>query len=182
MFHCRLEYTYENNPSTVLTSSEEAIVRGVVSIPIYQAGVRHSRIRQAKHEANRKRLLALNSKRKVHNQIVRLWSRYKEAGRKRQTSKAEIGAAMIALQGVRREASFGNRTTLDILDAERELLIGRERLERFRRDQIVRAYELIAAVGGMTASNLRLSVAAYDPLENYDATRNRWFGTGISQD
>lgn len=176
------EYKYQEDPSTVLTSSEDATIRGILSIPIYQAGVRHSAIREAKHLANRKRLMTLDSKRKVRNQIVRLWSRYKEAGRKLATTKVEIGAAMVALQGVRREATFGNRTTLDILDAERELLVARERLEAFRHAEVISAYKLISAVGGMTASNLRLSVAAYDPLENYDATRNRWFGTGISTD
>lgn len=175
-------YAIQNDPSTVLTSSEDATIRGVISIPIYAAGTRHSRIREAKHMASRKRLMTLDSRRKVHNQIIRLWSRYQEAGRKISTSKRQIGAAMVALQGVRREATFGTRTTLDILDAERELLISRERLEEFRRNQVVRAYELIAAVGGMTASNLGLSVAAYDPLENYDATRNRWFGLGIVAD
>ena len=176
------EYEVQNDPSVTLSSSEQAVVRGVFSVPLYQGGVVYSQIREAKLLANRRRLLTMAARRKVRNQITRQWSRFREAGQKIIANKIQVGSAIVALQGVRQEAALGNRTTLDILDAERELLFAREAFEMSRRDQVVRGYEVIAAMGAMTAHNLRLSVAAYDPAENYQNIRHRVIGTDIGSD
>ena len=85
-------------------------------------------------------------------------------------------AAEFALDGVRQEALAGSRTVLDILDAEEELLGSETDLLRARREEVLAAYRLRAAMGRLTAEALGLSVTIYDPAAHYHDVRRRWFG------
>ena len=84
-------------------------------------------------------------------------------------SQAQIRSARIAFEGVREEAKLGSRTTLDVLDAEQELLSARSNLVSALRDEQVQAYNVLAEMGRLTARSLRLSVELHDPKANYDA-------------
>lgn len=77
---------------------------------------------------------------------------------------------------MQREAAVGSRTVLDILDAEQELLDSRVSHVRSQRDEFVAAYELMSAIGRLTAKDLGLTVDLYDPREHYDEVRGKWFG------
>jgi len=92
-------------------------------------------------------------------------------------AKSQVSADELALEGVKQEYLVGSRTTLDVLDAEAELLQARETLVIAERDQVVAAYQLIASTGRLTAQDLSLGVKVYDPVENYRNVRNKWFGT-----
>ena len=92
-------------------------------------------------------------------------------------SQSESDADPAALEGVKQEYQVGSRTTLDVLDAEAELLLARETLVVAERDRVVDAYQLIASTGRLTAQDLALGVKIYDPVENYRKVRNKWFGT-----
>ncbi len=83
----------------------------------------------------------------------------------------------IALDGVIQEAQVGSRTTLDVLDAEQELLDAQVDLVRSERDEYVAAYALQASIGRLTVENLNLPIERYDPTANYRRVRNKWFGT-----
>ena len=90
--------------------------------------------------------------------------------------QTQIEASVVALEGVQREAAVGSRTVLDILDAEQELLDSRVSHVRSQRDEFVAAYELMSAIGRLTAKDLGLTVDLYDPREHYDEVRGKWFG------
>jgi hypothetical protein len=77
---------------------------------------------------------------------------------------------------VRQEHLGGVRTTLDILNAEEEVLTAEVRLAAARRDEAVAAFQLLSAVGKLDAAALGLPVDVYDPATDYDAVRGRWFG------
>ena len=77
---------------------------------------------------------------------------------------------------MQREAAVGSRTVLDILNAEQELLDSRVSHVRSQRDEFVAAYELMSAIGRLTAKDLGLTVDLYDPREHYDEVRGKWFG------
>ncbi|NNE24944.1 MAG: TolC family protein, partial [Rhizobiales bacterium] len=173
------EYEYHRDMQANFGKYEVAAVRGVVTVPIYQSGFVYSKIREAKQLANRRRMLILTARRKIRGQVGRVWSRYRETEGKIQAIKKEIGASMVAVQGVRMESLTGRRTTQEVLDAERRLMNARINLEHFRRNRIVRAYEVIAATGHLTAFDLGLSVARYDPHKYQDRVRDRWFGANI---
>lgn len=173
------EYRHNSDLRAEFGEDETAVFRGVVTVPIYQAGSSYSQLRQAKQQVNRRRMLILAARRKIRGQVGRVWSRYRETEGKISAVMQQIGAAMVAVEGVRREALNGSRTTQEVLDAERELMNTRIGLEVIRRDRIVRAYEVIKTTGRLTAYNLGLAVAHYDPHEYHDRVRDRWFGADI---
>ena len=90
--------------------------------------------------------------------------------------KTQIESAKIAFEGVEREAAVGSRTVLDVLNAEQELLDARVSFIRAQRDEAVAMFELLAAVGRLTAHNLQLPVDLYDPEVHYQEVRNMWVG------
>ena len=91
---------------------------------------------------------------------------------------AGFSGAALALDGVRQEYLVGSRTTLDVLDAETEVVSARIALVSAERDQIVAAYQILGSIGRLTARDLSLPVDYYDADENYLNVRDKWFGTG----
>jgi outer membrane protein len=77
---------------------------------------------------------------------------------------------------VREEAKLGARTTIDVLDAEQDLLDARTALVSSQRDEYVAGYNLIAAMGMLTAEQQRLGVDLYDPAVNYSEVNDKYFG------
>jgi outer membrane protein len=109
---------------------------------------------------------------------TRTWEALTTARAQVDSSRAEIRAQEIALDGVQREAIVGSRTTLDVLNAEQELLNARTRLVRALATLINSSYELTASLGRLTAQDLSLPVQIYDPRAYYNTVRDRWVGTG----
>ena len=85
-------------------------------------------------------------------------------------------AAIIALNGTREEARVGERTTLDILNAQQVLLNARVQLVSAQHDQVVNSYSLLAAIGRLSSSTLGLQVATYEPTIHFDQVKDKWFG------
>ena len=79
---------------------------------------------------------------------------------------------------VRQEYGVGSRTTLDVLDAESEVVDARITLVTAEHDQVVAAYQILSSIGRLTARDLRLPVEYYDADENYLNVRGKWIGTG----
>ena len=92
--------------------------------------------------------------------------------------ESQVNAARIALEGVQQEAAVGSRTVLDILDAEQELLDARVSLVRAQRDEVVASYQVVSAIGRLTAMDLGLPVEYYDVEKHYEEVRDKWWGTG----
>jgi outer membrane protein len=80
------------------------------------------------------------------------------------------------LEGLNEEYKVGSRSTIDVLDAEEDLLSARINLVSAEHDQIVASYQLLAAIGKLTARNLGLPGPYYDVEANYKAVKNKWFG------
>jgi outer membrane protein len=152
-------------------------VLGVVTIPLYEAGKVYSAVRQAKQVASQQRIEIIEVQRAVRETVVTSWNALDSARQTIVAAKSQVSADELALEGVKQEYLVGSRTTLDVLDAEAELLQARETLVIAERDQVVAAYQLIASTGRLTAQDLSLGVKVYDPVENYRNVRNKWFGT-----
>lgn len=172
------EYRAARQPDLSVTKNQHAAVLGVLQMPLYQAGRVASEVREAKQVASQRRIEIVEAGRAVREAVVRTWNIFVAAGETIESLRAQVAANELALEGVRQEAQVGTRTTLDVLDAERLLVTSQVSLVTAQRDQIVAAYQLIAATGRMTARNLRLPVAAYEPNEHYLKTRGRWIGIG----
>ncbi len=171
------QYQLRNDPSTFTSTSETAVVSGVLSVPLYQSGRVFSQVRQAKQTASQQRLEVLEARRAVRERVVSSWHALVATRQTIRSFSDQVRANRFALEGVRQEALVGSRTTLDVLDAEQELVDSQISLAGARRDNIVAAYLLLGAIGKLTAADLRLPAPIYDPSAHYDATRDRWFGT-----
>ena len=169
-----------NHNTTGVSSSERAIIEGVLTIPLYEAGRVYSSVRQAKQVASQRRLEVIQAGRSVRESVSISWNDLTAAREIIRSAKAQVSAADLALDGVRQEYLVGSRTTLDVLDAETEVVTARIVLVSAERDQIVKAYQILASIGRLTARDLRLPVEYYDADENYLNVRGKWFGTGAN--
>lgn len=147
-----------------------------LSVPLYQSGSVYSRLRQAKQTVSQGRRTMDQARRDSIESASRAWETLETAKARILSYETQIRAAEVALDGVEREAAVGSRTVLDVLDAEQELLDGKVAWVRAERDAVVAAYELIAAVGGLTTEAIALPVERYDPNRHYDEVRGKWFG------
>ena len=174
----RLEAEYEKrfDESQSLKELETTTVTGRVNVPFYQGGSVSARVRQAKETNNQLKKQVEDSRLRVHADVIANWGILQSSGPAITSAQAAVAANKIALTGVREEEKVGQRTTLDVLDATRELLNSQIGLVSALRDRVVAEYSLHAAIGRMDAQTLGLSVPYYDPIEHYDIIKNKWFG------
>ena len=85
-------------------------------------------------------------------------------------------AADVALQGVRREAQGGQRTTIDVLNAQQDLTNARSRQIIAQRDRVIASYTLLSAVGRLDVRTLGLNTPDYLPEVHYHQVRDAWHG------
>ncbi|GJD70595.1 TolC family outer membrane protein [Methylobacterium gnaphalii] len=153
-----------------------ASIVGRLSIPIYQGGSEYSQIRQAKELVGQARLIAERDRDSVRSVIVQAWGRLEAAKAQVLASQAQVQANEVALNGVREEARVGQRTTLDVLNAQQELLSSRVNLILAQRDRVIFSYDVVQAIGRLTVRYTSLPVTPYSPKEHYDQIKDLWYG------
>ena len=154
---------------------QESLI-GSVTIPIYQGGAEYATIRQSKESLSQQEIVTDQQRDVVRALVVGAWgSNLNSLGIVR-ASKAQVDAAEVALAGVREEAKVGQRTTLDVLNAQQTLLQARVQLVSAQHDQVVNSYGLYASIGRLSITRLGLSVPEYDPRVHFDQVKNRWIG------
>jgi outer membrane protein len=154
----------------------DASIGGILTVPIYQGGAEYSLIRQAKETLGQRRLDLDTARDNVRQQVVQAWGQLEAAKANIEATQAQVQAAEIALNGVREEARVGQRTTLDVLNAQQELVNARVALVSAQRDRVVASYTLLAAVGRLSPQVLGLRVPAYDANVHYQQVRDVWAG------
>ncbi len=147
-----------------------------LAIPIYQGGAEYSAIRQAKETLGQRRIDLDNSRDQVQQALVQAWGQLQAAKAQIESTRAQVEASEIALNGVREEARVGQRTTLDVLNAQQELVNARVSVVTAQRDRVVASYTLLAASGRLSAQVLQLGVPIYDPAVHYHQVRDAWAG------
>ena len=85
-------------------------------------------------------------------------------------------ASEIALNGVREEAKAGQRTTLDVLNAQQALVNARNALVTAQHDRVVASYNVLRAIGRLSPLVLGLSTNVYDATVHYQQVRDNWAG------
>ena len=108
----------------------------------------------------------------VEQQVANAFASLQVARASRQASEQQISAARVAFQGVREEATLGSRTTLDVLNAEQELLDAQASRISAQADEVFASYSLLSALGLLTADHLNLPVQQYDPSANYNLAKD----------
>ncbi len=162
-----------------LGNSHSETVAGVLTIPIYEAGLVYSTVREAKQIASQRGIEVIEIGRAVREAVASAWNFYVALGQTIEAARIQVSATRLAMQGVKEEYQAGSRTTLDVLNAQREVVTARILLVQAERDRVVAAYQLLAATGQLTPQHLGLGVAVYDVEENYRRVRNKWIGTDV---
>lgn len=143
-----------------------------VSGPIYQGGQLQSLIRQAmaRRDAARANLLVVTQG--VEQNVGNAYALLRVAQSRREALDEQVRAAQVAFRGVREEAQLGARTTLDVLNAEQDLLDARAAVISAQADEVVASYRVLQAMGLLTADHLRLPVQTYDPAAYYNLVQD----------
>ena len=147
-----------------------------VTIPIYDGGSTFASIRQAKEQVSQQELSTDSQREKVRAAVVAAWYANANAQGVVDAAKSQVQAAEVALAGVREEAKVGQRTTLDVLNAQQTLLQARTALVNAQHDQVVYSYTLLSNVGRLSVRALGLSVVEYDPRTHFDQVKTKLFG------
>ena len=163
------------------TTSDDTLTKQVqvlaeVTVPLYQQGAVTSRVREAKQFASQLRIQVEETRRREEQEAISAWQALETARANIKSFESGVRSAEIALEGVQQENLVGARTILDILDAEQELLDNQVSLVGSQRDEIVAGFQVLTAIGRMTAKDLNLPVEVYDPEVDYRKVRNLWFG------
>jgi outer membrane protein len=166
--------SYDIQPQ-VLRQTNVSIL-GQLTVPIYQGGTEYSAIRQNKETLGQQRLNLDVNRDQARATVVQSWGQLDAAKAQIEATTAQVNAAEIALNGVREEARVGQRTTLDVLNAQQELVNARVALVTAQHDRVVASYTLLAAVGGLSMQRLGLNVMVYDPQVHYQQVRDAWIG------
>jgi outer membrane protein len=149
-----------------------------LSVPVYQGGQEYSAVRQAKQSEQQTAKLVDDARRTAVQNAVQSWETLVAAKAAANSTRAQIQANSIALEGVEREAIVGSRTTLDVLNAQQALLQSQVTLVQNLAQVVTASYQVAAAIGRLTARDLNLPVPLYDETAYYNAVKNKWVGLG----
>ena len=169
-----VQQAYESTLSTLRTFSASLI--GQVVVPIYDGGDEYSTIRETKELLGQRRIELDRARDQARADVVGAWGDLQAAKAQIRATEVQVNAAEIALNGVREEARVGQRTTLDVLNAQQELVDARVALVTAQRDRVVASYALLSATGRLSVKALGLPVISYDPRVHYHQVRDAWAG------
>jgi outer membrane protein len=147
-----------------------------VSVPIYQGGAEYSLIRQSKETLTQQRLVLEQTRDQARANVVQAWGQLEAGKAQVQSAQAQVTASEIALNGVREEAKAGQRTTLDVLNAQQALVNARVALITAQHDRVVASYSVLNAVGRLSPIVMGLQTETYDASVHYHQVRDSWVG------
>jgi len=151
-------------------------IMGQVTIPIYQGGAEYASIRQSKESLSVQELTADSTRDQIRQNVVSAWGLNQAAVGVVRAARAAVAANEVALAGVREEAKVGQRTTLDVLNAQQALLQARSNLVIAEHDAVVYSYSLLSAIGRLNAPTLGLAVSEYDPRVHFNQVKSKLWG------
>lgn len=168
----------EFNTDTTLGTrrTDQASVVGQIAVPIYDGGTAASQTRQAKETATQSRLVLEQVRNQARTAAVSAWITSEGTKIALSAAEAEVKSAGIALEGVRREAQAGQRTTIDVLNSQQDLTAARSRQILAQRDRVIASYTLLSAVGRLDVRTLGLNTPDYLPEVHYHQVRDAWHG------
>ncbi len=147
-----------------------------ITVPVYQGGSEYSLIRQSKESLAQQRLNLEQVRDQTRATVAQAWGQL-VAGKAQVTSaQSQVSSSEIALNGVREEARVGQRTTLDVLNAQQALVNARVSLVTAQHDRVVASYSVLSAVGRLSPQVLNLQTTIYDPSVHYEQVRDSWAG------
>jgi outer membrane protein len=169
-----VQQSYET--TMTLYRSFGASATAQLSVPIYQGGAEYALIRQSKETVAQQRLVLEQTRDQTRANVVTAWGQLLAGKAQVQSAQAQVAASEIALNGVREEAKAGQRTTLDVLNAQQALVNARVALVTAQHGRVVASYSVLDKVGRLSPTVLNLPTTVYDPSVHYHQVRDSWVG------
>jgi outer membrane protein len=172
-----VQQSYEQSLTVFRSFGASAVAQ--VSVPIYQGGGEYSLIRQSKENLAQQRLNLEMTRDQTRANVVTAWGQLVAGKAQVGSAQSQVTASEIALNGVREEAKAGQRTTLDVLNAQQALVNARVALVTAQHDRVVASYAVLNSVGRLSPIVLNLPTTVYDPSVHYQQVRDSWAGVRI---
>ena len=169
-----VQQAYEQTQVTPSAFGASAIAQ--LTVPIYQGGAEYSLIRQSKESLAQQRLTLDTTRDQTRSNTVTAWGQLVAGKAQVSSAQSQVTASEIALNGVREEAKAGQRTTLDVLNAQQALVNARVALVTAQHDRVVASYSVLNSIGRLSPQVLNLRTTTYDPSVHYQQVRDSWFG------
>jgi outer membrane protein len=169
-----VQQSYESSMTVYRAFGASAIAQ--VTVPVYQGGAEYSLIRQSKETLAQQRLNLEMTRDTTRANTVTAWGQLVAGKAQVSSAQSQVTASEIALNGVREEAKAGQRTTLDVLNAQQALVNARVALVTAQHDRVVASYAVLNAVGRLSPQVLNLPTTTYDPSVHYQQVRDSWYG------
>ncbi len=147
-----------------------------LTIPIYQGGAEYGRVRQAKENLGAQQIRVDSARAQIQQMVVAAYAQLEAAQAAISANQQQLKAAKLALEGVIEERNVGQATTLDVLNAQQQVLNAKESLAQSGRNAVVSSYSALAAMGRLTVADQGLQVAEYRANDHYEAVKDKWFG------
>jgi outer membrane protein len=167
---------YASFPQLSVVHQFTTSVIGQLTVPIYQGGGEFSLIRQSKESLSQQRLNLDQVRNQTRQAVVQAWGQVQAAKAQVAAAQSQVSSSEVALNGVREEARVGQRTTLDVLNAQQALVNARVQLVTAQHDRVVASYNLLSAVGRLSPQVLGLPTSVYDAMVHYQQVRDAWVG------
>ena len=165
-----------NNSGSQNGTNTSASIGAQINIPLYQGGRVSAQVRQAKEQLGQARIDVDVSRDQVRQAVTSAWTSYTAARENVTANRETVAATQLALNGVIEERNVGQRTTLDVLNAQQDVITAQVNLASSERDVVVGSYAILSAIGALGVKRLGLQVAEYKPQEHYNAVKDKWFG------
>jgi outer membrane protein len=156
--------------------STSANIGATLTVPIYSGGRTSAVVRQSKESLGQARIEVDVSRDQVRVAVTSAWTQYTAAQQSVAANRQVIAAAQLALNGVIEERNVGQRTTLDVLNAQATVITAQINQASSERDVVVASYAILSAIGRLSADRLALQVTKYRPEEHYNAVKDKWIG------
>ena len=154
---------YDPQPG-LIDRSENKTIGLQATLALYEGGATRSRVRESRYAANRQKYQIEEIKRRIRQEVTSNWRMYQASQAQLASREKEIEAAELALEGVREESRMGQRTVLDILDADQEVTNAGISLAKTHRDNMIAKFQLAASLGILGLDQVHYSLPAqYNP-------------------
>lgn len=166
----------DSDPTLGTFGTDQASIVGQLNAPLYDGGLGAAQTRQAKELSSQSRLVLEQVRNQARTAAIGAWVSNEGAKTAVSAAEAEVRAAGVALQGVLRETQGGQRTTVDALNAQQDLVLAKARLIGAQRDRVIASYALLSAIGRLDVKTLGLNTPDYLPEVHYHQVRDAWHG------
>ena len=155
-----------------IREADSASLTAQLTIPLYSGGANKSRVRQAMNTVERLSYEEKEFENAIKQNVSQVWAQLRAARRSLMASKQQVAAAEVAFEGVKLEQQVGTRDTLDVLNAEQELLNAKLSVVNAERTVDATVYQLLSIIGGFDADSISLPIDQYDPSDNLNMVKN----------